>query len=196
LAESAFRFSLLFVHDLFRPAFARRSTNEGSTIYRGFAQAGNRYPTLGSVSCSSRRDFRFWGTPLFRYHRLRENGSAMIRLFSIGASCFALLLAAAAAPAQAADLRVGYGPQVFYPPPALYPPPVEVFCAECIRDAIYADTKLIAHLEANPDVDEAFKGPVILGARADIHHWRKLLGPGVRISAAPCCYWRKRIYVR
>jgi hypothetical protein len=114
----------------------------------------------------------------------------MIRLFSIGALCFALLLAAAVAPARAADLRAAYGPQV------LYPPPVEVFCAECIRDAIYADTKLIVHLEANPDVDEEFKGPVILGARADIHHWRKLLGPGVRISAAPCCYWRKRMYVR
>ena len=63
-------------------------------------------------------------------------------------------------------------------------------------DAIYADTKLIAHLEANPDIDEAFKGPIILAARADVHRLRKILGPGEPISAAPCCYFRKRLYVR
>jgi hypothetical protein len=55
---------------------------------------------------------------------------------------------------------------------------------------------LIAHLEANPDVDEAFKGPIVLAARADVHRLRKILGPGERISAAPCCYFRKRLYVR
>ncbi len=32
-------------------------------------------------------------------------------------------------------------------------------CYWCIRDAIYADVKLINHLEANPDVDEAREGP-------------------------------------
>jgi hypothetical protein len=68
--------------------------------------------------------------------------------------------------------------------------------APAIRDDIYADTKLIAHLEANPDIDEAFKGPIILAARADVHCLRKILGPGERISAAPCCYFRKRLYVR
>ena len=92
-----------------------------------------------------------------------------------------------AGPAEAADLWVGE-----YAPPL----PVEVFCAERIRDAIYADTKLIAHLRANPDVDEALKGPIVLAARADVHHLRKILGPGERISAAPCCYFRKRLYVR
>jgi len=81
-------------------------------------------------------------------------------------------------PAEAADLWAGgYAPLV----------EVEAFCSSCIRDTIYADTKLIAHLEANPDIDEAFKGPIILAARADVHRLRKNVGPGERISAAPCC---------
>jgi hypothetical protein len=115
---------------------------------------------------------------------------------SLPPSCVCgLLLLALAAPggrAQAAELRP-------WPPDraaAAYPLLVEPFCAECIRDAIYANTKTIAHLEANPDVDEAFKGPIVLSARAEIHYWRHVLGPGVRLSAAPCCYWRKRMYVR
>jgi hypothetical protein len=101
-----------------------------------------------------------------------------------------LCLAASAAPAQAADLwRGGYSPPILYPP-------AEPFCPWCIRDAIYANTKLIAHLEANPDVDELDKGPVILGARAEVHYLRWILGPVHRITAGPCCYSRKRIYVR
>jgi hypothetical protein len=108
--------------------------------------------------------------------------------FRISAVCLLVLaLTVIGRPAAAADLWVG-----------AYAPPleVEVFCAACIRDAIYADTKLIAHLEANPDVDEAFKGPIVLAARADVRRLRKILGPGERISAAPCCYFRKRLYVR
>jgi hypothetical protein len=143
---------------------------------------------------------------LFRYHRLmrrflalavssliwRHRGLATIRPFAISARFCALgglliSLTAIAGPAEAADLWVGA-----YAPPV----EVEVFCAACIRDAIYADTKLIAHLEANPDIDEAFKGPIVLAARADVHRLRKILGPGERISAAPCCYFRKRFYVR
>ena len=108
--------------------------------------------------------------------------------FRISAVCLLVLaLTVIGRPAAAADLWVG-----------AYAPPVEVeaFCRSCIRDDIYADTKLIAHLEANPDIDEAFKGPIILAARADVHRLRKILGPGERISAAPCCYFRKRLYVR
>jgi hypothetical protein len=121
----------------------------------------------------------------------RRRSLTTIRPFAISARFCALgglliSVAAIAGPARAADLWVG----------AYAPPPVEVFCAECIRNAIYADTKLIAHLEANPDIDEAFKGPIVLAARADVHRLRKILGPGERISAAPCCYFRKRLYVR
>jgi hypothetical protein len=108
-------------------------------------------------------------------------------VFRASAICLVVSLTVIGRPPQAADLWVGG-----------YAPPVEVeaLCSSCIRDAIYADTKLIAHLEANPDVDEAFKGPIVLAARADVHRLRKILGPGERISAAPCCYFRKRLYVR
>jgi hypothetical protein len=117
----------------------------------------------------------------------------MIRGFSF--SLFELvgsLLAASAAPTQAAELR-----RVEYFLPAVeYSPSPEAFCPWRIRDAIYADTKVIAHLEANPDVDESDKGPLILGARAEVHYLRRILGPVHRITASPCCYSRKPIYVR
>jgi len=110
-------------------------------------------------------------------------------------SIFALSVFASlsvAAPAQAADLwRPAYARPIVYAPP-----PPEPLCYWCIRDAIYVDTKLIAHLEANPDVDEVDKAPWILGARADVHRLRRILGPLETVSVAPCCYSRKRLYVR
>ena len=105
-------------------------------------------------------------------------------------------LMALAAPARAADLwRGAHAQRTVYAPPVVYGP-AEPLCYWCIRDAIYVDTKLIAHLEANPDVDEADKAPWILGARADVHYLRRILGPVETVSVAPCCYWRKRLYVR
>jgi hypothetical protein len=71
--------------------------------------------------------------------------------------------------------------------------------AQCywrIRDATYADVSLINHLEANPDVDEAVKGPQIVAARADIHRLRTLLGPSRGVGVDLCCYARPRLYVR
>jgi hypothetical protein len=120
----------------------------------------------------------------------------MIRLVVGTVALAALLMAAAIAPpAQAADLwRAAHARHLVYAPAVVYPaaPP----CYWCIPDAIYADTKLIAHLEANPDVDDANKAPWILGARADVHYLRRILGPVETVYAAPCCYWRKRMYVR
>jgi hypothetical protein len=117
----------------------------------------------------------------------------MVRQLSI----FALsLFAALAAPAHAADLwRTTHARPIVYAPPVVYGP-AEPLCYWCIRDAIYVDTKRIARLEANPDVDEADKAPWILGARADVHRLRRILGPVETVSVAPCCYWRKRLYVR
>jgi hypothetical protein len=115
----------------------------------------------------------------------------MIRLTICAVSLAASLISAAAlTPTSAADLWGAHARHVFYAPPP------EPFCPLCIRDAIYADTKLIARLEANPDVDDADKAPWILGARADIHHLRRILGPVHTVFAGPCCYWRKRFYVR
>jgi len=73
---------------------------------------------------------------------------------------------------------------------------IENGCYQCIRDAIYADVKLIDRLEANPDVDEGIKGPQIIAARADIHRLRKLLGPVEDQGTAPCCYTRRPLYIR
>ncbi len=106
-----------------------------------------------------------------------------------------LMLAALTAPAQAADLWRTHARHVAYAPPVVYGP-AEPLCTWCIRDAIYVDTKRIAHLEANPDVDEMDKAPWILGARADIHYLRRILGPVETVYVAPCCYFRKRLYVR
>lgn len=69
-------------------------------------------------------------------------------------------------------------------------------CYWCVRDAIYERTKLIALLEANPNVDEAVKGPQITIARAEIHALRRLLGPPQWDWPTPCCYTRKRIHIR
>lgn len=101
------------------------------------------------------------------------------------------LAAVATSPTQAADLW-----RLAHPRHVAYVPPAEPLCYWCIRDAIYANTKLIAHLEANPDVDEMDKTPWIIGGRADIHRLRRILGPAETVSVAPCCYWRKRLYVR
>ncbi len=69
-------------------------------------------------------------------------------------------------------------------------------CYWCIRDAIYDDARFIAHREANPDIDEAVKGPEITAARADIHRLRRLLGPPVQTGPEPCCYAREPLRIR
>ena len=74
--------------------------------------------------------------------------------------------------------------------------PAEATCYWCIRDAIYDNTKLIAHREADPDVDEAVKGPEIIAARADIHRLRRALGPLQSDGTEPCCYSRRPLIVR
>jgi hypothetical protein len=69
-------------------------------------------------------------------------------------------------------------------------------CYWCTRDAIYQRNELIALLEANPDVDEAVKGPQITAARAEIHALRRTLGPPQWDWSTPCCYTRKAINIR
>jgi hypothetical protein len=100
----------------------------------------------------------------------------MNRLLSL---CFVFVLVAITIPARAGDfIQEG------------------VPCYWCVRDAIYENTKLIAHLEANPDVDDAIKGPIIFAAHADIHRLHRLIGPIGDTGAFPCCYSRRPIYVR
>lgn len=100
-----------------------------------------------------------------------------VRLLSL------LVMLCAAVPARAGDF---FG---FFSDP-------DPQCYWCIRDAIYADVKLINHLEANPDVDDAVKGPQIAAARADIYRLRLLLGPLLQVGPEPCCYSRRSLYIR
>jgi hypothetical protein len=93
--------------------------------------------------------------------------------------CGFLALVGIALPASAAD----YGQP-------------EELCYWCVRDAIYEEVTLIDHLEANPDVDDAVKGPTIVAARADIHRLRATLGPLQETGTNPCCYARKPLYIR
>lgn len=74
--------------------------------------------------------------------------------------------------------------------------PVQPLCYWCMRDAIYADISLIDHLEANPDIDDAVKGPEIAVVRPNIQRLRVLLGPVVDTGAQPCCYSRRRLVIR
>jgi hypothetical protein len=69
-------------------------------------------------------------------------------------------------------------------------------CYWCVRDAIYQRVNLIAHLEANPDVDEGVKGPAITTAHAEIHGLRSTIGPPPREWPTPCCYARKPLHIR
>jgi hypothetical protein len=101
---------------------------------------------------------------------------AMARIFSV---CIVLGLASAALPARAGDAgQPGDG------------------CYWCARDAIYERSKQISLLEANPDVDEAVKGPQIISARAEIYALRATLGPPQWEWPTPCCYTRKTIHIR
>jgi hypothetical protein len=111
----------------------------------------------------------------------------MVRLVSL---CGVLVLMLAAVPARAGDFWA---------------------CSDtdywCTRDAIYHQFKLIAHLEANPDIDDGVKGPAITAARAEIHRlratiheppprdWATIASPP-RASATPCCYARRPLYFR
>ncbi len=93
--------------------------------------------------------------------------------------CAMFVLAGIASPVAAGEFR-----------------PAEESCYWCIRDAIYDDVKLIAHREADPDVDEAVKGPEIIAARADIHRLRRALGPLQHDGTEPCCYARRPLHIR
>jgi hypothetical protein len=68
-------------------------------------------------------------------------------------------------------------------------------CYLCRSDTIYGLTNLIAYLEAEPDVDDAFKGPIISKARAKIRWLRAALVSPPSVAVVPCCYSRKPLYI-
>jgi hypothetical protein len=62
--------------------------------------------------------------------------------------------------------------------------------------AIYQLENRIAYLEADPDIDDGYKAPIIPGARGDIRQLRATLPPAHWPWASPCCYNRKPIHIR
>ena len=70
------------------------------------------------------------------------------------------------------------------------------FCYDCDFHTIAGLTNLIARLEADPDVDDGYKGPIVSRARAKILKLRAELGLRHPVWPTPCCYSRKPIYIR
>jgi len=62
-----------------------------------------------------------------------------------------------------------------------------------VHRSIYELENRIALLEANPQVDDADKSPLISGARAQIRVLNAKLEPPRWQWAVPCCYSRKPI---
>jgi hypothetical protein len=65
-----------------------------------------------------------------------------------------------------------------------------------VHRSIYELENRIALLEANPEVDDAYKGQLISGARADIRRLNTKLDPPRWQWAVPCCYSRKPVRLR
>jgi hypothetical protein len=75
----------------------------------------------------------------------------------------------------------------------------DAFADNCWTQAhhvIYHMENHIAFLEANPDVDDGYKGPVITHLRRKILHIRALIGERWPHWPTPCCYSRRPIYIR
>ncbi len=62
--------------------------------------------------------------------------------------------------------------------------------------AIYALGNRIASLEADPEIDDGYKAPIITGSRAEILRLRAALHPAQWRWASPCCYGRRPIHIR
>ncbi|MBV1699560.1 MAG: hypothetical protein KGQ47_14575 [Hyphomicrobiales bacterium] len=62
--------------------------------------------------------------------------------------------------------------------------------------AIYAIGNRIAFLQADPEIDDGYKGPIIVKGHADIDQLRATLRPAHWRWASPCCYSRRPISIR
>ena len=62
--------------------------------------------------------------------------------------------------------------------------------------AIYELENRIAFLEADPEIDDGYKAPIINRARAEISRLQASLGRPQWRWPTPCCYGRRPIYIR
>jgi hypothetical protein len=70
---------------------------------------------------------------------------------------------------------------------------------ECWRRAhaiIYHKLNHIAFLEADPNADDGFKGPIIDKLHHKVLRIRAAIGPRWPLWPTPCCYSRRPIYLR
>jgi len=54
----------------------------------------------------------------------------------------------------------------------------------------------IAYLEADPNADDAYKGPIIDALHRNVLRLRAAIGPRWPHWPTPCCYSRRPIYIR
>jgi hypothetical protein len=62
--------------------------------------------------------------------------------------------------------------------------------------ALYHMGNRIAYLEANPNVDDSDKGPIIDRLQSRILRLRAAIGPRWPHWPSPCCYSRRPVYIR
>jgi len=65
-----------------------------------------------------------------------------------------------------------------------------------VTGGIYQLENRIAFLEANPDIDDGYKGPIVSRARRDIRGLNATLERARWDWPTPCCYRRKPIHIR
>lgn len=68
--------------------------------------------------------------------------------------------------------------------------------ADRAHHVLYRLENEIAFLEADPEIDDGYKAPVIAGARADVRRLRAVLGAAHWRWTVPCCYSRPAISIR
>jgi hypothetical protein len=69
-------------------------------------------------------------------------------------------------------------------------------CWEHAHHIIYHMENRIAFLEANPDADDGYKGPIIDHLHRKILRIRAAIGERWPHWPTPCCYSRRPIYIR
>jgi hypothetical protein len=94
-------------------------------------------------------------------------------------SLTALTLACAVSPALADGWFEGHGDRRY-----------------AIHRDIYELENRIARLEADPQMDDGFRGPVIEAARREIRRLQATLAPAYWRWTYPCCYGRRPIHIR
>jgi hypothetical protein len=73
---------------------------------------------------------------------------------------------------------------------------VDGHCWQHAHRIIYHMHNHIAFLEADPNADDGFKGPIIDHLHRKILRIRAAIGPRWPHWPTPCCYSRRPIYIR